>query len=321
MSTSLTEGLYNAFQGSLAADALSMPVHWYYNRDALDRDYGSIDRYKAPRNPHPDSILWRSGYVPAGPEFYILHDQAGYWGQKGVHYHQFLQAGGNTLNFKLSRELYQWVVDRGGYDAEAWLKHYIECLRTPGWHNDTYVEEVHRTFFQNLAAGKPVRKCGVRDLHIGALSAVPALLAALAVVSPGQEKAWTEIIPSHVNLTHSHPYALTAARQLAGLLLRMARERLSLGEALLHPGHEAFPLTSFEHWRALPDREVIGRILTPACYLPDSMIASVYLAWKYQKNPAAGFQANAEVGGDNCHRGSVVGSLLSVASGPPTFDL
>ena len=29
--------LQNAFLGSLVADAVSMPVHWYYNRGALDR--------------------------------------------------------------------------------------------------------------------------------------------------------------------------------------------------------------------------------------------------------------------------------------------
>ena len=26
--------------GSLVADAISMPVHWYYDRNKLDRDYG-----------------------------------------------------------------------------------------------------------------------------------------------------------------------------------------------------------------------------------------------------------------------------------------
>lgn len=25
-----------AYQGSLVADALAMPVHWYYNREAID---------------------------------------------------------------------------------------------------------------------------------------------------------------------------------------------------------------------------------------------------------------------------------------------
>ena len=66
----------NAFLGSLVADAVSMPVHWYYDVDALDRDYGDFDRYLAPKNPHPDSILWRSKYEPIGEKDDILREQA-----------------------------------------------------------------------------------------------------------------------------------------------------------------------------------------------------------------------------------------------------
>lgn len=54
------------------ADALAMPVHWYYDRAALDRDYGRLDRYLAPRNPHPDSILWRSRDAPPNARGDIL---------------------------------------------------------------------------------------------------------------------------------------------------------------------------------------------------------------------------------------------------------
>jgi ADP-ribosyl-[dinitrogen reductase] hydrolase len=310
----------NAFEGSLVADALSMPVHWYYNREALDRDYGPVNRFFAPKHPHPDSILWRSAYEPSRPDLNILHDQAPYWGQKGVHYHQFLNPGENTLNYRLASELYSWVVKRRSYDAHAWLEHYIEVMCTPGWHNDTYVEEVHRTFFQNLGRGFEPWECGVNDLHIGALVPVPALLAALAEVMPDREKLWESIVLKHVALTHRHPYAATAARQLVRLLMRMARHGASVSEALCELDHDPFPLASFEQWRGRPDREVIGQILTPACYLPDAMTAAVYLAWKYQDCPAVGLQANAEVGGDNCHRGAVVGSLLSLHAGPPEFD-
>ena len=31
-----------AFLGALVADAVAMPVHWYYDRQALARDYGTI---------------------------------------------------------------------------------------------------------------------------------------------------------------------------------------------------------------------------------------------------------------------------------------
>ena len=68
---------------------------------ALDRDYPELatadtaDRspYLPPKNPHPGSILWRSRWNPPAPEFDILREQAAFWGQHGIHYHQFLAAG------------------------------------------------------------------------------------------------------------------------------------------------------------------------------------------------------------------------------------
>ena len=82
--------LQNAFLGSLVADAVAMPVHWYYNRQSLDQDYGDFSDYCKPKNIHPDSILWRSKYIPRSPKADILGNQAKYWGQRGIHYHQFL---------------------------------------------------------------------------------------------------------------------------------------------------------------------------------------------------------------------------------------
>ncbi|MFM8705896.1 MAG: ADP-ribosylglycohydrolase family protein, partial [Planctomycetia bacterium] len=168
-----------AFLGSLVADAVAMPVHWYYDRQALARDYGTITGYLAPRNPHPDSILWRSSYAAAGPKTDILREQAAYWGKRGVHYHQFLAAGENTLNQLLAVELYEMVRRDRDYDPERWLDRYIAFMLAPGRHRDTYVEEYHRDFFTNLAAGRKPINCGVRDVHIGGLVPVPALVAAL----------------------------------------------------------------------------------------------------------------------------------------------
>jgi hypothetical protein len=114
----------DAHRGSLAADALAMPVHWYYDREALRREYGKVDHFIAPQNPHTGSILWRSSYHAINEKGDILREQAQYWGQRDVHYHQFLKAGENTLNFKLAAELFALVRKSGGYDPDAWLERY-----------------------------------------------------------------------------------------------------------------------------------------------------------------------------------------------------
>ncbi len=53
------------------------------------------------------------------------------------------------------------------------------------------------------------------------------------------------------------------------------------------------------------------------CYIAEAMPASVCLAWKYHEDSAAGITANAMVGGDNCHRGAVIGTLLGTVCGVP----
>lgn len=312
--SSSAQAFYSAFTGSLVADAVAMPVHWYYDTAALDRDYGVIKGYQPPRNPHADSILWRSKYQPVNERGDILRDQAVYWGRRGVHYHQFLAAGENTLNFQLARELFRWVVARGGYDPHAWLDRYVECMLTPGWHRDTYVEEYHRAFFTAYAQGKPVERCGIADVHIGGLAQVPALCAALAACGVSSEESITQMVETHVSMTHRNARVIDAASTLARMLIRIAGGA-DMDQAIESAGQGWVSLAVFRKLRSKPNRSVVGRMLSPACYIDDAFPASVYLAWRHQDDFSAAICANAMVGGDNCHRGAVVGSLLAALRG------
>jgi ADP-ribosylglycohydrolase len=298
--------------GALAADAVSMPVHWYYDRSALARDYGFVDRYLAPKSPHADSILWRSSYVPLNERGDILREQAQYWGQRGVHYHQFLAAGENTLNFQLAVELFRMVREAGKYDPADWLERYMDFMLTPGKHRDTYVEEYHRGFFTNLARGKKPGACGVDDVHIGGLAQVPALISAVGAGYPGL----IELVETHVSLTHKNRDVIRAAVCLARIHLALAGGS-PLRDAILEHASDSISAKKITKWITQEDGVVVGRILSPACYIQDAFPASLYLAWKYAGDFSGGIIANANVGGDNCHRGAVVGSLLGVANGVP----
>ncbi|MEM9400572.1 MAG: ADP-ribosylglycohydrolase family protein, partial [Verrucomicrobiota bacterium] len=77
----MNKNLTKAFEGSLIADALAMPVHWYYDQSALDRDYPDLDSYQNPKLQHPDSILWRSSFQPVNKKADILREQGSYWGK------------------------------------------------------------------------------------------------------------------------------------------------------------------------------------------------------------------------------------------------
>lgn len=45
----------------------------------------------------------------------------------------------------------------------------------------------------------------------------------------------------------------------------------------------------------------------------------LYLAYRYLDTPAQGLIANANLGGDNCHRGSLLGAILGCATASPDF--
>lgn len=308
--------LKKAFLGSLVADAIAMPVHWYYDVNTLDRDYPELGIYTTPKNPHSGSILWRSSYTPRNKHADILHDQAEYWGQRNIHYHQFLAAGENTVNYRLAVELYNLIIKEGTYDPDTWLKLYIDCMRTPGWHNDTYVEEYHRAFFDRLAQGIPAGRCGIDDLHIGGIAMVPALVAGLDSVCASDAETIVKTVLEHVALTHRNKHTLKAAEGLARILIDLSNG-ISLNEAIDTQGASWATTQQFASWSNFEDRTVVGRHLTPACYLPDSFTASLYLSWKYADDLPAGLMANARCGGDNCHRGAVVGSILAATNSIP----
>lgn len=306
----------NAFIGSLVADAVSMPVHWYYNRNAIDSDYGAFDHFMNPKNPHPDSILWRSKYETTNKKDDILHEQSKYWGQKGIHYHQFLKAGENSLNLKLACELYRTIIKCGEFNIQVWLERYTEVMLTPGWHRDTYAEEYHRAFFKNYARGKKLSNCGIKDIHIGGLSLVPALLAGLEALDKTEEKYLLDCTQELIQGTHTHPVTIITAKDLTRILLAL-NKRAEIRSTLQTLRLSNVPLTSIKKWEGMPDRKVVGEILSPACYLPESFTAALYFAWKYSDDFSLAILANAKVGGDNCHRGVVVGSIVGMQTGIP----
>ena len=302
-----------ALWGVFLGDALAMPVHWYYDRQALRRDYGEVRDLLAPHNPHPGSILHRSRYVPLNADADILHDQAQYWGRSGVHYHQHLQAGENTLNLQLAQLLPAMLVERGLYDADLYLERMVAFLRDPSSHRDTYVEEWARGFFENRARGRPLRDCGVVEKHIGGLCGPLTLLICLAEDPPRARARAHELR----ELTHRGPVMAQALDAVADVLLPvLAGEPLREAiDAARSRGGNRLLAGDYGRWERLDDLEVIGRHLSPACYVEDSVPASLYLARKYAGRPEEGLVANTMVGGDNCYRGVVVGALLGAASG------
>ncbi|MDX6766990.1 MAG: ADP-ribosylglycohydrolase family protein [Candidatus Methylacidiphilales bacterium] len=304
---------HGAWWGSFIGDALAMPAHWYYSRALIARDYGTLDSYKPPLPHHPDSILWRSHYTATGPKDDILHDQARFWGLKDIHYHQFLQAGENTLNLKLAAVLAESLISCQGYDRNDFVQRYLAFMLTPGSHRDTYVEEFHRGFFQNHAKGKKPDRCGIDDIHIGGL----AMVVPLVLWYLHDDEKLLQAVQSHVSLTHKNAQVQDAARTFARLL-----QAFILGEnwtsASKNLGPAAHPALEhpYARWaREEDESHVVGSRFSTACYIGDAFPAALFLACKYENDPRGAIMANTRLGGDNCHRGVVVGALTGARSG------
>jgi len=69
-------------------------------------------------------------------------------------------------------------------------------------------------------------------------------------------------------------------------------------------------------WQKLSDRQLVGGTLSSACYIDEAFPAALALAYRHAGDFAAGVVANARCGGDNCHRGIVVGALVGAGGAP-----
>jgi ADP-ribosyl-[dinitrogen reductase] hydrolase len=204
--------------------------------------------------------------------------------------------------------------------------------------NDRYAESYHRDFFRNYADKKPLRECAGKEDHntasVGGLVMIPVV--ALYHYYQGSSRSTTiERCLEHLRLTHQSHLLEEHAKVYLELYI-------SLLENPIHPvPRETLVDLVDKACKSLPDAfdlkrllqqfpelndpkvdaKVVGRMFSPACYIQDSLPSLLYFAGKYaDPKIVPGLLANANVGGDNCHRGSVLGALLGAAFGESGID-
>jgi len=329
--SSLRDRAEGSLLGLFVGDALSMPVHWYYDASAIPKDYGGpIRDFLAPKEPHPSSIMSLSNTGGAGRGGksgsiigdVINHGKKHLWGPRGTHYHHGMQAGENTLNALTARVVMRAFTAAGDVDVSAFMQAYVKFMTTPGSHNDTYAESYHRMFFANWVAKKPLKECADDDEHniasMGGMVNLPpaALMAALKHVQGGSEAhtAAEAAAEAQMFATHNSPALAVYARLYGSLLSRLVHGQ-PLEEALLETGKAiGLDLPALAK-RGLKDTQVIGQIFSSACYIEHSFPCLLYLAYKYRGSPEEALVANTNAGGENVHRGAALGALMGAAHG------
>jgi ADP-ribosylglycohydrolase len=325
-----------ALWAAFCGDALAMPVHWYYNIRDIQTDFGRIADFKEPKSFHPTSIMNVSntgghgrgdqrGNIIGGV---ILHDKKQFWGRSGIHYHQGMKAGENTLNALVARVLMRSVTNQGQYQPLNFLQDYIKYMTTPGTHNDTYAESFHRDFFKNWAEGKDPLKCaGVEDHNTASMGGLVMIPPILCLYHRQPEVAEQKAV-EHMSLTHQSGRLADHVRvyarifcqvmnsercplppeQLRAIIYKQCKEDLNLD---LRPLVEKYS----GRGDVRVDASVVGGKFSSACYIDDSLPSLLFLAAKYADSVEEALIANTNVGGENCHRGFALGALMGAAHG------
>jgi len=324
-----------ALRNLFVADALAMPVHWYYRVSDIEKAFrGGIQELEAAPQHHPSSIMSlhstsgggrHFGNLNRNPEIVgdvILKGRQQYWGQANVHYHQGMQAGENTLNAHCVRVLMKCLGARSGhYDPPAFLADYIRFMMAdPPLHNDTYAESYHRGFFANLQQGLPPEECAAitHDTpSIGGLVSIAALVLSERLSGTSLQ---TVITDARLHLGLTHPDAFLAhicdayVQLIDKLLFYEGGTNVTAIIAEVAKNSVGLDLPALIS-KKCDDREVIGQLYSSACYIDGAWPGILYLLYKYWDQPEAALLANTNLGGDNVHRGAVLGVLLGLVHG------
>lgn len=331
-----------ALKSLFVGDALAMPVHWYYNPMDIFRQFrGGITEFEAAPEFHPSSIMslhstQKGGRGPHAPNDerrevvgdVILKGRRQYWDKANQHYHHGMPAGENTLNAYCARAVMQVLRDNHGhYARDAFLAAYIDLMTAePARHPDTYAESYHRGFFANFELGKPAHECGAvthDTASIGGLVTIAPIALAERLSGTPLERV-KEICVEHLLLTHPDQYLAKVCKDYVGLLdeLLFLEDSENAATVISAWSKRSISLQLSEIVpRIHSDNDVVGRMFSSACYITDSWPSVLYLAYKYCESQKAGLQSNTNLGGDNVHRGAVLGCLLGLATGTTVEEL
>jgi ADP-ribosylglycohydrolase len=328
------ERIESALRCLFVGDSLAMPAHWYYNPGDIYRQFpGGIYKLEDAPAFHPSSIMSLHSTRQGGRSYLtkkkateivgdvILKGKRQFWDVENQHYHQGMKAGDNTLNAHCVRVTMRSLSsNQGAYSKEAFLKNYIALLTADEpKHPDTYAESYHRGFFANLEQGVPADKCGATTHDTASVGGL-VMLAPIVFCGLQNALSITDVkaqCHEHLMLTHPDDYLAKIAGDyvelLARLLLRDEAEdpQEIIAQAALKSINLNLKELSAKNYS---DFEIVGGVFTSACYITGSWPSVLYFAYKFCGDAEQALIANTNVGGDNVHRGAVLGAILGLIS-------
>lgn len=328
---SLEDRLAGALWGLFAGDALAMPVHWYYGGpEQIRRDFGGklLKGFERAVHPFPQTIMQVSNTGGGGRGSHegnvvgqvILHGKKEYWRPGSqYHYHHTLEAGENTLEASLARVVMGVVVrERGAFSADTFREDYVLFMTTPGSHNDTYASTCHRMFFAKWQEGVDPKDCPDTDHHN--VDTIDGLVLP-TVVALGELASQAEVTPSSVESAAAAAIrVLKVTRQSSELAqyIQVLTQLLAavLSGTPLDAAVQELAQAAYGSDMAVMVRQRGDRDPMVACYVDGAFSALLHFAYKYANvSVSDALLASANAGGENVHRGAVLGALVGAAAG------
>lgn len=267
------------------------------------------------------------------------------------HYHHGLKAGENTLAAHLVRVLIRSVIRCGRYDPNEFIDDFISHMTTPGINRDPYCEIYIRRWFENYSRGLPPHACAELQRNVWSIGSHGGIIRPLVLsLIAGSSYQGLGLAIEHQNLTHRSENVSSALGVLVPLvqtLLSGAEPNLATSDYARHvhppqitgeqlfelyrdhqgPGnipkhrmwelHTLFADAPYEVDRLVreySDSEVINQLFATACYPEHGLPLLLYFARAHNMDMKTALLANANAGGDNVHRGMVLGVLLGAAN-------
>ena len=212
------------------------------------------------------------------------------------------------------------VENKGKFSADSFRVAYVRFMTLPGSHNDTYVSTCHRMFFANMFFRKlPAEKCPDDDRH-NVETVDGLILPSIAAIATACNK--------NASIEHVEE----AAAQCASVTRRSSElEQASriwgrfIYATIREDGDDAVA----EHLNQCAESFGLRRPPGPdtpdemtACYLSQSVPSLLDMIAKYMPGNDVwkALIANANVGGENVHRGSILGLVLGAQAGDSSLN-
>lgn len=265
---------------SLAADALSLGAHWFYDMAEIDRRFGRVEELLAPP---PDSFH-------AGKE-------------RG----QFTHYGDQTL------VLLESVAACKGFDLADFARRW-QALFTTGYRG--YVDKATSATLENLQRGLGPEQCGSTSADLGGA----ARIAPLVWWYRQDRDQLLEAVRVQTAMTHNNPAVLAGAAFIARTawsVLAGAAPQAAMEEALEEGVADIdldIRLRSALESAGKDTRTVIGRF-GQMCGIASALPGAVHLICSYADDPRTALIENVQAGGDSAARGLVAGLVLGARHG------